>query len=57
MGESSAYDMNSDFYKALTEFNSNIKQIYDHFYLVQKLNEKVITPTRIAIQDEMEKKA
>lgn len=55
--EALACDMNADFYEALKEFNPNIKQIYDHFHLIKNLNDKVITPTRIAIQNEMEKKA
>ena len=55
--ESLACDMNADFYEALKEFNPNIKQIYVHFYLVRNLNDKVVTPTRIAIQKEMEEKA
>ena len=55
--EALACDMNADFYEALREFNPNIKQVFDHFHLVKNLNDKVITPTRIAIKDEMEKKA
>lgn len=55
--EALACDMNADFYEALKEFNPNIKQIYDHFHLVKNLNDKVVTPTRIAIQKEMEEKA
>ena len=55
--EALACDMNADFYEALKEFNPNIKQIYDHFHLVRNLNDKVVTPTRIAIQKEMEEKS
>ena len=51
-----ACDMNADFYEALREFNPDIKVIYDHFHLVNNLNEKVISPTRIAIQKDLEKK-
>ena len=49
--------MHADFYEALTEFNPNIKQIYDHFHLITNLHDKVITPTRIVLENEMEKKA
>ena len=49
--------MNADFYEALKEFNPNIKQIYDHFHLIKNLHDKVITPTRIVLENEMEKKA
>lgn len=49
--------MNADFYEAFKEFNPNIKQVFDHFHLIKNLNDKVITPTRLAIRKEMEKKA
>lgn len=55
--EALACDMNADFYEALKEFNPNIKQIYDHFHLIKNLHDKVITPTRIVLENEMEKKA
>lgn len=55
--EALACDMNADFYEALREFKPNIKQVYDRFHLVKNLNDKVITPTRIAIKNEIEKKA
>jgi len=55
--EALACDMHADFYEALKEFNPNIKQIYDHFHLITNLHDKVITPTRIVLENEMEKKA
>ena len=48
-----ACDMNSDFEEAFKEKCPHIKIVYDYFHIVKNLNEKVINPLRIDVQNKM----
>lgn len=48
-----ACDMNSDFSEAFLEKCPHLKIVYDHFHIVKNFNEKVITPVRIDIVNDL----